>query len=54
MIDSIHTLLASQADRERFAGAARHMAEVWYDWGSCLWPLEPLYQELLDPKAVAC
>lgn len=54
MIESIHTLLASQADRERFAHAARHMAEIWYDWGSCLWPLEPLYQELLDPKAVAC
>ncbi|MGZ8394119.1 MAG: glycosyltransferase family 4 protein [Nitrospira sp.] len=54
MIDSIHTLLASQADRERFARAARHMAEVWYDWDSSLWPLEPLYRELLDPKAVAC
>ena len=54
MIDSIHTLLASQADRERFARAARHMAEIWYDWDRCLWPLEALYQELLDPKAVAC
>lgn len=54
LIDSIHTLLASQADRERFALAARHMAEVWYDWDSSLWPLEPLYQELLHPKAVAC
>lgn len=54
MVESIQTLLASQTDRERFARAARHMAEVWYDWDSCLWPLEPLYQELLDPKAVAC
>ncbi len=54
MVESIHTLLASQADRERFARAARHMTELWYDWDSCLWPLESLYQELLDPKAVAC
>lgn len=54
MVESIQTLLASQADRERFARAARHMAEVWYDWDSCLWPLEPLYQELLGQKAVAC
>jgi len=54
MIESIQTLLASQPDRERFAHAARHMAEVWYDWGRCLWPLEPLYQDLLAPKAVAC
>lgn len=55
MIESIQTLLASQPDRERFAQAARHMAEVWYDWSRCLWPLEPLYQNLLAPKpAVAC
>ena len=54
MIESIQTLLASQPDRERFAHEARHMAEVWYDWGRCLWPLEPLYQDLLAPKAVAC
>ncbi len=54
MIESIHTLLASQPDRERFAHAARHMAEIWYDWSRCLWPLEPLYQNLLAPKAVAC
>ncbi|GAB1723141.1 MAG: putative Glycosyl transferase, group 1 [Nitrospira sp.] len=54
MIESIHTLLASQPDRERFAQAARHMAEIWYDWSRCLWPLEPLYQNLLTPKAVAC
>jgi glycosyltransferase involved in cell wall biosynthesis len=54
MIESIQTLLASQPDRERFAQAARHMAEVWYDWSQCLWPLEPLYQNLLAPKAVAC
>ena len=54
MIESIQTLLASQPDRERFAQAARHMAEVWYDWSRCLWPLEPLYQNLLALKAVAC
>lgn len=54
MVESIHTLLASQPDRERFAQAARHMAEIWYDWSRCLWPLEPLYQNLLAPKAVAC
>ena len=54
MIESIQTLLASQPDRERFSQAARHMAEVWYDWSRCLWPLEPLYQNLLAPKAVAC
>ncbi len=54
MIESIQTLLASQPDRERFAHAARHMAEIWYDWSRCLWPLEPLYQNLLAPKAVAC
>ena len=54
MVESIQTLLASQPDRERFAQAARHMAEVWYDWSRCLWPLEPLYQNLLIPKAVAC
>jgi glycosyltransferase involved in cell wall biosynthesis len=54
MIESIQTLLASQPDRERFAQAARHMAEVWYDWSRCLWPLEPLYQNLLASKAVAC
>ena len=54
MIESIHTLLSSQSDRERFAHAARHMAEIWYDWSRCLWPLEPLYQNLLIPKAVAC
>lgn len=54
MIESIQTLLASQPDRERFAQAARHMAEIWYDWSRCLWPLEPLYQRLLAPKAVAC
>ncbi len=54
MIESIQTLLASQPDRERFAQAARHMAEVWYDWSRCLWPLEPLYRDLLAPKAVAC
>lgn len=54
MIESIQTLLASQPDRERFAQAARHMAEVWYDWDRCLWPLEPLYHELLAPTAVAC
>ena len=54
MIESIQTLLASQPDRERFAQAARHMAEIWYDWSRCLWPLEPLYQNLLAPKAVAC
>ena len=54
MIESIHTLLMSQPDRERFGHAARHMAEIWYDWSRCLWPLEPLYQNLLSPKAVAC
>lgn len=54
MIESIHTLLASQTDRERFGRAARHMAEVWYDWSSCLWPLEPLYHDLLTEKAAAC
>ncbi|MCS6297352.1 MAG: glycosyltransferase [Nitrospira sp.] len=54
MIESIQTLLASQPDRERFAQAARHMAEVWYDWSRCLWPLEPLYHNLLAPKAMAC
>ena len=54
MIESIHTLLMSQPDRERFGHAARHMAEIWYDWSRCLWPLEPLYQNLLIPKAVAC
>lgn len=54
MIESIQTLLASQPDRERFAQAARHMAEIWYDWSRCLWPLEPLYHNLLAPKAVAC
>lgn len=54
MIESIHTLLMSRTDRERFGRAARHMAEVWYDWSRCLWPLEPLYQNLLIPKAVAC
>ena len=54
MIESIQTLLASQSDRERFAQAARHMAEIWYDWSRCLWPLEPLYHNLLAPKAVAC
>lgn len=54
MVESIQTLLASQSDRERFAHAARHMAEIWYDWSRCLWPLEPLYQHLLVPKAVAC
>lgn len=54
MVESIQTLLASQPDRERFAQAARHMAEIWYDWSRCLWPLEPLYQNLLAAKAVAC
>jgi len=54
MIESIQTLLASQPDRERFAQAARHMAEVWYDWSRCLWPLEPLYHELLASTALAC
>lgn len=54
MVESIHTLLASQADRERFGRAARHMAEVWYDWSSCLWPLEQLYHDLLAEKAAAC
>lgn len=54
MVESIHTLLASQADRERFGRAARHMAEVWYDWSRCLWPLEPLYHNLLTEKAAAC
>lgn len=54
MVESIHTLLASPADRERFGRAARHMAEVWYDWSSCLWPLEPLYHGLLAEQAAAC
>lgn len=61
IMESIQTLLASQPDRERFGQAARHMAEVWYDWSRCLWPLESLYQPLLAPKhglpestAVAC
>lgn len=54
MIESIQTLLASQPDRERFAHAARHMAEIWYDWSRCLWPLDPLYQTLLVPRAEAC
>lgn len=54
MAESVHTLLTSQADRERFARAARNQAEVWYDWESCLWPLNQLYQELLTPNAVAC
>ncbi len=54
MIESIQTLLASQPDRERFAHAARHMAEIWYDWSRCLWPLDPLYQTLLVRRAEAC
>jgi len=54
MIESIHTLLASQADRERFGRAARHLVEIKYDWPRCLWPLEPLYHDLLSPKAAAC
>ncbi|MBA5871969.1 MAG: glycosyltransferase [Nitrospira sp. CR2.1] len=61
MIESIQTLLASQPDRERFGQAARHMAEIWYDWSRCLWPLESLYQPLVAPRqsppqsaAVAC
>lgn len=61
IIDSIQTLLASQSDRARFAQAARHMAEIWYDWNRCLWPLESLYHPLLGPTrtvsestAVAC
>lgn len=60
IIESIQTLLASQPDRERFGQAARRMAEVWYDWSRCLWPLESLYQPLLTSKhppetnAIAC
>lgn len=61
MIESIQTLLACQPDRERFGQAARHMAEIWYDWSRCLWPLESLYQPLVSPRqgppestAVAC
>lgn len=61
MIESIQTLLASQPDRERFGQAARHMAEIWYDWSRCLWPLESLYQPLVaqrqsppESTAVAC
>ncbi len=60
MVESIQTLLASQPDRERFGQAARRMAEVWYDWSRCLWPLESLYQPLLTSKhppetnAIAC
>ncbi|MBX3345937.1 MAG: glycosyltransferase [Nitrospira sp.] len=50
MIESIQTLLASQPDRERFGQAARHMAEIWYDWSRCLWPLESLYQPLIAPR----
>ena len=54
MIESIHTLLASQTDRERFGRAARRLAEIKYDWSPCLWPLEPLYRDLLSPNAAAC
>jgi glycosyltransferase involved in cell wall biosynthesis len=53
IVESIHTLLASQTDRERFGRAARHLAEIKYDWSRCLWPLEPLYRDLLEEKAAA-
>lgn len=54
IIESVQTLLASQADRERFGRAARNLAEIKYDWPRCLWALEPLYRDLLSPKAAAC
>jgi glycosyltransferase involved in cell wall biosynthesis len=51
IVESIQTLLACPSDRERFGRAARHLAEIKYDWPRCLWPLEPLYRDLLEEKA---
>lgn len=53
-VDSLLTLLASEADRRRFGLAARRLVENWYDWNRCLWPLERVYRDLAMPEAKAC